>query len=198
MTQQPELAKVRQHRKGERREGILHAAAELLADRGFHGVGIDEIGAAAGMSGPGVYSHFSSKADVLVAIFDRVAEQLLVGARRTVSEAADDSAALRDLVAGHVDFALDNRWLISVYDQEAHNLPPEERRRIRRQQRLYVEEWVTVVSELHPQRTDGEVRTSVHAAIGLLHSVADYDSGLPADMLRPLLLRMALGALQSA
>ncbi|MBI0385672.1 helix-turn-helix transcriptional regulator, partial [Streptomyces albiflaviniger] len=36
-----------------RREQILKEAARLFAERGFHGVGVDEIGAAVGISGPG-------------------------------------------------------------------------------------------------------------------------------------------------
>ena len=44
-----------------RREQILREAARLFADRGFHGVGVDEIGAAVGISGPGLYRHFAGK-----------------------------------------------------------------------------------------------------------------------------------------
>ena len=44
-----------------RREQILAAAAELFARHGFHGVGIDDIGSAVGISGPALYRHFRSK-----------------------------------------------------------------------------------------------------------------------------------------
>ncbi|MGH3950933.1 MAG: helix-turn-helix domain-containing protein, partial [Pseudonocardiaceae bacterium] len=47
--------------KPSRREQILAAAAELFAQHGFHGVGIDDIGAAVGISGPALYRHFRSK-----------------------------------------------------------------------------------------------------------------------------------------
>ena len=48
-------------RTGTRREEILDAAARLFAERGYHGVSIDDIGAAVGMSGPGFYRHFAGK-----------------------------------------------------------------------------------------------------------------------------------------
>ena len=44
-----------------RRQQILKEAARLFAERGFHGVGVDEIGAAVGISGPGLYRHFPGK-----------------------------------------------------------------------------------------------------------------------------------------
>lgn len=58
-----------------RREQILKEAARLFAERGFHGVGVDEIGAAVGISGPGLYRHFPGKdamlAELLVGISER-------------------------------------------------------------------------------------------------------------------------------
>lgn len=55
-----------------RREAILAAAAQLFADRGYAAVGMDDIGAAAGVTGPAIYRHFGAKASVLTAVFDRV------------------------------------------------------------------------------------------------------------------------------
>ena len=48
-----------------RRELLLRAAADLFAARGFHDVGMDDIGAAAGITGPGVYRHFASQQALL-------------------------------------------------------------------------------------------------------------------------------------
>jgi TetR/AcrR family transcriptional regulator, transcriptional repressor for nem operon len=45
----------------EHRERVLTAAAELFRERGFDGVGIAEIMAAAGMTHGGFYRHFGSK-----------------------------------------------------------------------------------------------------------------------------------------
>ena len=56
-----------------RREQLLQCAADLFSARGYHAVGIDDIGAAAGISGPGVYRHFPGKQALLAALCDRVA-----------------------------------------------------------------------------------------------------------------------------
>ena len=55
-------------RSKQRRAEIMSAAAALFAQRGFHGVSIDDIGAAAGLSGPGIYRHFPSKEAVLAVL----------------------------------------------------------------------------------------------------------------------------------
>ena len=55
-----------------RREVIVTAAADLFARSGYAAVGMDDIGAAAGVTGPAIYRHFDSKAAVLAAVFDRI------------------------------------------------------------------------------------------------------------------------------
>lgn len=49
-----------------RRELLLTTATRLFAERGFHSVAIEEVGAAAGIAGPSVYHHFESKAELLM------------------------------------------------------------------------------------------------------------------------------------
>lgn len=56
-------------KKEETRSHLLKAARALLVERGFHGVGLEDIAAAAGVSRQAVYkSHFTSKADLLLAL----------------------------------------------------------------------------------------------------------------------------------
>src|SRR6187401_179948 len=48
---------------------LLDAARKLLLKRGFHGVSLEDIAEAAGVSRQAVYkSHFTSKADLLLAL----------------------------------------------------------------------------------------------------------------------------------
>ena len=61
-------------RDPDRRERILRAAAELIAQRGYLGVNLADIGTAAGIVGSGIYRHFDSKAAILVEMFDRVVD----------------------------------------------------------------------------------------------------------------------------
>ena len=185
------VAKATPRARTHRRDQILSAATDLFRSRGFHAVGIDEIGSAAGISGPGVYRHFENKHALLVAIFDRVADDLVRQAQRIVDESTDAADALAALLAFHVDFALSDRALIAVYMQEERSLPATDRRRIRKRQRLYVEHWVDAVRGARPGMDDDEALTTVHAAFHLVASVASYEPTLERARLRALLVRLA-------
>ena len=179
-----------------RRELLLNATAELVARRGFHAVGIDEIGAAAGVTGAAIYRHFANKQELLVALIDRVVTELRDGARAAVRDAASPDAALVTLVALQVDFALRDRSIITVYDQESHNLPTEDRRRLRRIQAAYAEIWVDVLVAVRPDMTRPRAAAAVHAVFGLMNSPADYEARLATTETAALLTEMAIAGLR--
>lgn len=157
--------------RSSRRDEILAIAVRLFAQRGYHGVSMDDIGSAAGVTGPALYHHFAGKEAMLVAALAPVSEGLLAGGRQRVADHAGDAhTALRVLVDFHVEFALDNPAVIAVHLHELDRLPTEPRRQIRRLQRLYVEEWVRLLAQVRPQLSAPEARVLVHAAFGLMNS----------------------------
>ncbi|MFI5754552.1 TetR/AcrR family transcriptional regulator [Streptomyces sp. NPDC051569] len=187
-----------------RREQILKQAARLFAERGFHGVGVDEIGAAVGISGPGLYRHFAGKDAMLAELLVGISGRLLDGGKRRVrgaaetGAAADPAAVLASLIDGHIDFALDDRPLITLHDRELDRLRESDRKLVRQLQRQYVELWVGVVRELYPDVPESGARGAVHAVFGLLNStphLGSYGSGLPGRAAtESLLRRLAHGA----
>ena len=50
----------------------MEVARKLIEERGFHGVGLEEVAAAAGVSRQAVYLHFQSKTGLLLAMVDHV------------------------------------------------------------------------------------------------------------------------------
>jgi AcrR family transcriptional regulator len=179
-----------------RREAILAAALELFRRRGFHSVGIDEIGTLAGISGPGVYRHFPSKSSLLVALFDSLSERMLVAAEE-IQKADDPPAETLDrLVDFHVTTAVAERALLAVWLQDAPSLPRADQDRLERRQVEYVAVWEGTLARLRPELGPAEAQTVVHAALGAINSIAFHDPGLPAEALGPLLAaagRAALG-----
>jgi AcrR family transcriptional regulator len=158
-------------RRRSRRDEILDIAVGLFAQRGYHGVSMDDIGSAAGVTGPALYHHFAGKEAMLVAALIPVSEGLLTGGRERVARHTGDAgAALTDLIDFHVAFALKNPAVIALHLHELDRLPEEPRRQIRRLQRLYVEEWVGVLATLRPELEAGEARVLAHAAFGLMNS----------------------------
>jgi AcrR family transcriptional regulator len=169
----------------------LSAAADLIARKGFHAVSVAEIGAAAGITGSGVYRHFDGKSAVLVALFDQIIDDLLRDEQEIISSGADLNSALERLIAGQVEFVVGDRELAQIYYNEINNLPAGDRRRLRRKQRLYLEEWVHLVSELRGDLSDADARTIVHAAVGAIQSPLFHNTGMVEDRLRELLTEAA-------
>jgi len=178
-------------RDPDRRERILCAAAELVADRGFHAVSMADIGAAAGIVGSGVYRHFDSKAAVLLALLDKGMARLLENAAAAVASGRPDADVLDELVRDQVRFAVDEALLVRLWLGEVRTLPDGDQRRLRRSQRHYVEDWVHTLRELRPELPEAEARARVHVAIGAIQSAATWNAGVPRDRLTALLTECA-------
>jgi AcrR family transcriptional regulator len=178
-----------------RREQILRAAAQLFAERGSRAVGVDDVGAAVGVTGPAIYRHFASKDAMLAEMLLRISERLLAGGTAEVASAgADPLAQLRALIAFQVDFALDNPALITVQDRDLQNLPDADAHEVRRLQRRYVEVWVGVLTALHPEAGTEACRARAHAVFGLVNSTPHSGGRLPRARMAELLTAMAEAA----
>jgi len=89
-----QAANPRSRRKSDRRVQLLSAAERLFAERGFLAVRLEDIGAAAGVSGPAIYRHFPNKESLLVELLVGISTRLLAGAREVRSRGTDAAAAL--------------------------------------------------------------------------------------------------------
>jgi len=167
------------------------AAAALGARRGFDAISMADIGAEAGIVGSGIYRHFDSKTAILVAMADRVMDRLMTRAAEITAACPDDRQSLSMLVRDQIEVALTDRDALAVYHREVRTLPEDERRRLSRAQRHYIEEWVHLLAPLRPDLADGEVRLAVHAAIGAIQSTLFFRSGLAHERLTELLEVMA-------
>jgi AcrR family transcriptional regulator len=181
-----------------RRDEILQIAVGLFAARGYHGVSMDDIGSAAGVTGPALYHHFAGKEAMLIAALMPVSDGLLQGGRARVAQHPGDArSTLESLVDFHVEFALANPAVIALHLHELDRLPEEPRRQIRRLQRLYVEEWVGLLTAMRAELSPGEARVLAHAAFGLMNSTpflgGEVDRGRRAMLLRAAALAALLG-----
>jgi AcrR family transcriptional regulator len=178
-----------------RREQILQAAARLFAERGSRAVGVDDVGAAVGVTGPAIYRHFASKDAMLAEMLVRISERLLAGGTAVVAEAGEDPAdQLRALIAWQVDFALDNPALITVQDRDLGSLAAADAAQVRRLQRRYVEVWVGVLARLHPGADAATCRARAHAVFGLINSTPHSAGRVGRSAMAALLADMAWAA----
>lgn len=176
-----------------RRDQILTAAAERFARFGFHGVGIDDIGAAVGITGPALYRHFRGKEAMLAEMLTGISERLLHGGRERVAHAQGPKDALERLIQWHIEFALNDPALITVQFRDLDSLAEPRRRQVRELQREYVEIWVEVLRRRTPALAHSTARATAHAIFGLLNSTP-HSAQLDSDAMGNLLRGMALAA----
>jgi AcrR family transcriptional regulator len=87
-----------EHRRA-RREQLVQATLDAVGKHGA-GVGMDEIAAEAGTSKTVVYRHFADRAELYVAVCNRVASQLLPKLRGAIESS---SSHPREMVAAAID-----------------------------------------------------------------------------------------------
>ncbi|HVB59918.1 MAG TPA: TetR/AcrR family transcriptional regulator [Ktedonobacteraceae bacterium] len=67
----------KERQRQERETLILQAAQDVLVEKGFHEMSMDEIAVRVGIAKGTVYLHFPSKEDLLITLFERDIRQLL-------------------------------------------------------------------------------------------------------------------------
>jgi AcrR family transcriptional regulator len=181
-----------------RRESIITEAARLFHHNGFHETGIDDIGAAVGITGPGVYRHFDSKQDLLAAILDRNLSRHQDIVNEVNALGLDPGEAFTTLVQRSAETLAHNRDAAAVYFQEARNLGPADLQRFTKVQRGLITEWVRMLRAVRPELSDEEARVAVRGVAGMLNSVGYFTTTMSAERLGELLAGMAMAALLNA
>jgi AcrR family transcriptional regulator len=183
----------------QRREAVLDAAAALFVEHGFHGTSVDDLGAAAGISGPGLYRHFASKDELLMAVLDRLWEQLKPVLQRVASLPPDE--ALEVLLDAHLDLALGQPDAVVLLIRELRHLPADYRDRSRRNHRRYVDAWADVIQATRPATDRATARSITLAVHGLIDSATlrplVFAHEVSRDDLRALLERLARDVLRA-
>jgi AcrR family transcriptional regulator len=156
----------------DRRDELLAAAARLFAQRGYHSVGVDDVGAAVGIAGPSIYHHFATKLDLIVAVITQGADRLLDSTARALAATHDDRAALGALLDAYVWFSFTHFDLMDVLITEVAHLPEPHRTSFLQTQRRYLDQWRGVLARLHPDLPPAHARVCLQAALTVVNDVA--------------------------
>jgi len=106
----------------DRRTLVLSAALELFAVRGYRTTTMVELGERAGIRGPSIYKHFSSKQEVLTAITFATMDKLLHNYAAAVAGTDDVVEQFRRAVEMHVRFHARHRYEAFVGTREIGSL----------------------------------------------------------------------------
>ncbi|MEV0699635.1 helix-turn-helix domain-containing protein [Saccharopolyspora sp. NPDC050389] len=159
-----EKSPARGFKPASKREKLLAAAVRLFGERGFQNTSLADIGAAADVSGPSLYTHFANKADILVAVLARASHALWLDLHAALSSSATEAAALDRVVESYIALCRSQPYLVSVLVTEVGTLPES-----RRNQLEYVQEWVSLLMASRPELSSVTARALVRAAINVIN-----------------------------
>jgi len=110
-----------QQRRGQR-ERIVTATGRLFRDKGYHGASMADIGKAVGLEKGSLYSHISSKQDVLRELVMRGATLFMAGIRQVAASDATAPVKVREAMRAHLRVVAEQPDLATVFLQEWQRL----------------------------------------------------------------------------
>lgn len=101
-------------RRKNKREQVLKSAAELIARQGFDGTSMRDIASSVGMLPGSLYYHFPSKEDMLLAIHERVVNDMIAGVESAIAKGKDPWDRLERAAIAHLKGLLGTGNLVTI------------------------------------------------------------------------------------
>jgi TetR/AcrR family transcriptional regulator, fatty acid metabolism regulator protein len=165
---------LKDRQRAERECLILEAAEELLAEKGYHEMSIDEIAARVGVSKGTVYLHFPSKEELVLAQLERGMRRLIQSADVVLTSMASPSEKLRSLMELIYSQALKERsqFFTSVYEN------PDLRNRLMERKHECHEQWAALTRHISKVFDEGK-------------TLGEFDATIPTPVLVSLFWSLA-------
>ncbi|WP_100444277.1 TetR/AcrR family transcriptional regulator [Glycomyces xiaoerkulensis] len=149
---------------------VLRAALDLFASQGYANTSVQQIVAAAGVTKGALYHYFSSKDDLLFAIYER----MLSLQRRRLDEIIASGgeteevvrAACEDVVVTSIDFLQEG----TIFFRSQHMLVPERQKEVKRRRREYHDAFAELIAR---GRDEGRFRDDVPISVLIAHFFSD-------------------------
>lgn len=154
-----------------RRERLLGVATRLFSERGYAAVSIDDIGAAAGITGPSVYYHFKSKSHLLAELVNYGAKATEHYTALAAAETATPRGVCEALANYYISFATAQPDLSWAAVSELTHLPADEARKHRDRQRAGIMRWIGSLLAMRPELDAAEARVVVQAVLMIVNDV---------------------------
>jgi len=160
-----------------RADEIIEAAAQVFAERGFHGATTQDIADVLGIRQASLYYYFPSKEVALEHVCARGAEGFLEAAAVIAAGPESVTEKLRRLIIAHLSPLLDRPDFVRVFHNERKHLPLASRRRIGKTVRAYervIEEVLKAGIRNGEFRADLDPRLVTFGILGMVKSVAGW------------------------
>jgi AcrR family transcriptional regulator len=186
---------VTRSRPRNRKAQLADSAAELFRKHGYHQVSVNDIAAAAGVTGPAVYRHFRGKQDILahvllsgMDVFGLVTEEALA----TRGTPAEQLGALLRAVAA---LAVDRREVTALWRWEGRHLDRADQAKIRHRGGELMAQWGIALRDARPELTKADAELLCWAALSVFGSVSVHHVSLPRRRFESCLAELAAAVL---
>ena len=190
-----------------RRQAIEEVASDLFRERGYAATSIRDIARALSVQGASLYSHVTSKEDVLWAIVDRAASRFEAAADRAELAAdarrpGDPAEAIAGLVRAHVEVLTANVDEAGVFVHEWRALGPQRRAAILERRDAYEQRFRRRIAEgiavgafamTDPAIASGAILSTVNGVATWYDPAGRLPGDRIADHLVDLAMRMLSG-----
>jgi AcrR family transcriptional regulator len=157
---------------GARYDGILEAARDVIARRGFPQASIREIAGAAGLSLAGLYHYVGGKDELLFLVLDRSLDRLLTALRSAWRDTWSPEARLRALVETHLEFAAGDPQALKIINRDYELLAEPHRSEIAGKRQEYVRHGLAALRELDSHgRSEEELLSATVLLLGMLNGI---------------------------
>lgn len=181
--------------RGSRRKAeLLAASAELFQQRGYHNVSMDDIAAAVGITGPGLYRHFPNKHAVLVQALDAQVTSIESVAERVLAEEPVAKARFDTFLDELAVLVLDVHQVL-LWKRERAHLNLDEQELVRLRLRGITDLTKQIIQGWRPELSDADARLLSWVLQSLFSHSEEYRSGMVRADLAQLLGRMARAAM---
>lgn len=174
-------------RPKDRKAQIVRAAARAFSERGYHAVGVDEIAAEVGISGPALYRHFANKYALLVATAHYTAGALVTAARSADDPSRPGPERLRAITSALIETTIGTRREGAFYRWERRYLQLPDRKDIRAGYDALNAAIAEPLAVLRPGLPEADIAILAAAVLSVIGSISAHRTRLPAAALQDLL-----------
>ncbi len=153
--------------------GILEAARDVFARRGFHQASIREIARTADLSLAGLYHYVRGKDELLFLVLDHALDTLLGALDQALQTARTPELKLLALIQTHLDFGFHHAGELKIINRDYDVLPEPRRSEVTAKRGEYLQRGLAILRELDPNgRSGDELLSATNLLLGMLNGIA--------------------------
>lgn len=161
--------RVKATRPRNRKQQIIAAASDLFRASGYHNVGMSDIAAAVGISGPALYRHFSGKQELLYAtVIDAI--------DRAAAAFGHENDSLPEMLGTVAAGVLERRSTGVLWERMLGYLPLDQRHELRARYIAALDPLRAVIAEARPDLSADVVELLLRATLAA-YAAMGHDAG---------------------